>query len=663
MANEINNAEKALPATVNQLDYDKVLTQVKEEITMSRSYVKDKRVEWRSRFKLYNNQRKQKDKIGDTSIFNVMSTMLAIYYSDEMQVSFQGREVGDTFQANNVENTAKFDYDEMDMDIINYQTQWDRLFFGVGIRQCSEWNNDTKTPMPRHLSALGWLPDPKGGLDAKKFRWHGFEVEYSADEMTEECGFINLNLLDGEPIKQGSEQDQDRAAYRLAQGLGDIEHHTVGADKKNSSYDMVDIFTILTGSDGIRRKYLVTVDDQCKNIFRCEEIEPVTDKEKKNPALVPFPISLNYYMPQTEDPFGVSIPDLVEDKQRAKSIFKNLRIAAEKANLYPMYMYNRDKILNRRDLDFAFNKFVAVRGDVGNNVVVPINKATSRLSESLGNEAALDADIEIATGSSKNAQGVMSEQSRTLGEQEIVQANANLRYALGSKINAWGERRFWKLWYRLYRQNATSATIKVIRIQSALGQQFATITRKNFITNQDPDIFIGSKLEVEQNKTKQRVSFNAIAPLFLNDPTTPLSSKNFTKRYLLQLNNIENEMIQIMVPDTPDEAKARMENELLSRNNNEPEIEMDEDHLSHIVIHSQAEKTDATMAHINAHYVAYKESGQASADKELQAAAMMKGGNQAATAVAGANANANANMMTNNNARSASVMPAAGNNQ
>ena len=49
-------------------------------------------------------------------------------------------------------------------------------------------------------------------------------------------------------------------------------------------------------------------------------------------------------MPQTEDPFGVSIPDLVEDKQRAKSIFKNLRIAAEKARIYPMYLYNRDKI-------------------------------------------------------------------------------------------------------------------------------------------------------------------------------------------------------------------------------------------------------------------------------------------------------------------------------
>lgn len=660
MATPTKAEEKTLPADVN-IDYDNAIAQIKEEVRISREYVKEKRVEWRSRFKLYNNQRKQKDKIGDTSIFNVMTTMLAIYYSDEMQVSFQGREVGDTTAAANVENTAKFDYDEMEMDIINYQTQWDRLFFGVGIRQCSEWNSESKTPMPKHISALSWLPDPKGGMDAKKFRYMGFEVEYSRDEMTEECGFFNLHLLQRKSAQQGTEKEQDRAYYREAQGLSNVEHQNLG-NEDNEAYDMVDIFTILKGSDGIRRKYLVTVDDACKNIFRLEEIEAVTPKEKNNPALVPFPISLNYYMPQTEDPFGVSIPDLVEDKQRAKSIFKNLRIAAEKANLYPMYLYNRDKILNRRDLDFAFNKFIAVRGDVGDGVVSPINKAPSRLGESLNNEAALDADIEISTGASKNTQGVMSEQQRTLGEQEIVQANANLRYLLGSKINAWGERRFWKLWYRLYQQNFPGTDIKVIRIQSALGSQFSKITRKAFITNQDPDIFIGSKLETEQKRNRDRMAFSSVAPLFFADPTLPLSSRNFSKRHLLRLNGLAPEMIAIMVPDTPDEYRAKMENELLSKNNTEPEVDIREDHLSHVVIHSQAERTDATMAHISAHYIAYYESAQYERDKQIQENALMNG-NKMMNSAAGANANADANMQANNNRRSTGVMPAAANNQ
>lgn len=653
MSNEKMSEEKTLPAEVN-LDYDTILTQIKEEIRLSREYVKEKRIEFRQRFKLYNNQRKQKDKIGDTSIFNVMTTMLAIYYSDEIQATFQGREIGDAPAAANIENVAKFDYDEMELDIINYQVQWDRLFFGVGIRQLSQWNELTKTPIAKHLSALSWLPDPRGGIDAKFYRWNGFEVEYSRGEMTEDCGFFNLNLLPKKDAnKDGSEQEQSRIAYRDAQGLSQVDHQMAKSD--NATYDMVDHFTILKGSDGVSRKYLVTVDDNVNNIFRLEELEPVTKKEKEDPSRVPFPITLNYYMPQTEDPFGVSIPDLIEDKQRAKSIFKNLRIAAEKANIYPMYLYNRDKILNRRDLDFAFNKFIAVRGDVGNNIVVPLNKATSRLGESLNSEASLDADIEISTGSSKNQQGVMSEQQRTLGEQEIVQANANLRYLLGSKINAWGERRFWKLWYRLYKQNFPETAKKIIRISSAIGAQYSTITRKNFITNEDPDISIKSKLDVENKRNRDRIAFASVAPLFFQDPSLPVSSRNFSKRYMLQLNGLSPEMIEIMVPDTPDEAWAKTENELLSRNSNEPQIKLEEDHLSHIVIHSQAEKTDATMAHIKAHYSAYVASGQRERDIQVQQASF-SAGSSAANSAASAGAAAAANI-DNNNGKSANIMP------
>jgi len=657
MAVKIINGEASMPEEI-KIDEKEALAEIAEQIRQSREYVKPLRVEFRSRMKLYNNQRKQKDKVGDTSLFNVITTMLAIYYSDEMQVSFQGREIGDASAASDVENTAKFDYDEMEMDIINFQNQFDRLFFGVGIRQCSEWNAETKTPMPKNISALCWLPDPKAGLDIKKFRWSGFEVEYTRDELTEEAGFFNIDNLPNTVDRSGTERDLDKAAYNEAAGLGNPDYKNT-VDPNSKVYNMIDLFTVLTDINGTRHKYLVTVDDNCKNFYRLERLEPITPEEKKNPIRVPFPLSLNYYMPQAENPFGTSICDLVEDKQRAKSIFKNLRIAAEKALIYPMYLYNRDKILNRRDLDFAFNKFIAVRGDVGNNVVVPLNKGVSRTGDVLANEQSLDNDIEISTGASKNSQGVMSEQQRTLGEQEIVQANANLRYLLGSKINAWGERRFWKLWYRLYKQNFPGTDKKIIRIKSAIGNQYATITRRIFITKNDPDIFIGSKLEVEQKRQRDSLSFESIVPMFITDPSIPLSSRNFIKRHLLRLKGVANEVIAIMVPDTPDEYKAKMENELLNKNNNEPEIDVKEDHLSHIVIHSQAEKTPATMGHINAHYTAYYETEQYQKDREAQQQYLLGNSGKAVGASAGAAANANANLITNNNSRSAGVMPAA----
>lgn len=95
MNDDKQKTEGEMPTEIN-INYEEAICQIKEEVRIAKDYVKEKRETFRERFKLYNNQRKQKDKVGDTSIFNVMTTMLAVYYSDEMNVSFEGREIGDT---------------------------------------------------------------------------------------------------------------------------------------------------------------------------------------------------------------------------------------------------------------------------------------------------------------------------------------------------------------------------------------------------------------------------------------------------------------------------------------------------------------------------------------------------------------------------------------
>ena len=611
---------------IDNYSYDEILAQGQGEIKESRDYVNPKREAFRDRLKLYNNQRKQKDKIGDNSIYIIMTTMLAVYYSDELEVGFTGRDISDVDAADNTEKLAKFDYDEMEMDVINYKVQWDRFFFGLGIRQISEWDKKRKTPIPKSLNPLCWLPDPHGHIVMKNFRYSGFEVAYTKNEMTEDAGFFNLSLLSKGKSGGSSELDANATAYTEAQGLAQTEHKENENDN-NVVYDMVDHFMEIKGKDGSNRKFLVTFDDNVKNIFRFEEVEAITTEEKENPSLVPFPLTLNYYSPNRTDPFGTSVPDLVEDKQRAKSVFKNLQIAAVKADLYPMYLYNRDKILNRRDLDFAFNKFIPVRGDVDNGTLQPLNKSTARLGESLNIIQALDADANIAVGADKNAQGVLSDQDRTATEVQQTTANANLRFLLGSKINSWGEKKFWKLWYRLYRQNMKAAEKKTIRLSSALGSNFISLTRKDFITKEDPDISIKSKLEVDQKRSRDRVAFASIFPMITQDPTKPLSAKRYAERHLLRLYGLPSEEIAMISPSTPDEMRAKMENELLNKNNfKDVKVSVEEDHLSHMLIHSQSEKTDATQAHINAHKMAYFESGQY--ERDMEARAMQSGSGQ-----------------------------------
>lgn len=596
---------------------DEILEQVAAEISEARDFVSSKREAFRDRLRLYNNQRRQRDKIGDNSIYNIINTLLAIYYTDEIQVGFIGREFGDVEKATNAENLFKFDHEQMQMDIVNYLTQWDRFFFGVGIKLLAEWNKKTQTPIARTISPLSWLPDPKGNLTSENFRYMGFEVEYLRNQLTEAGGFINLDKLSKAVDNNSTELDETESALREARNLSDPVDNT----KSQKVYKMIDIFTILNG-----KKYLVTVNYEATEIYRCEEVEAVTDEEKSNPSKVGFPVTLHYYSPDRNDPFGVSVPDLIEDKQRAKSVLKNLRVALKKADLYPMYLYNREKVMNKRDLDFAFNKFIAVRGDV-DGAVAPMNKASTRLDETINQEQLLDNDIEMAVGTDRITQGVTSSTARTASEISQVTANANLKFVLGSRINNWGEKRFAQLWFRLYRQNFHNE--KVIRIKSAFGgNNYATIKRASIITTADPDIIIGSKFEIEQKQTTERIAFSTIFPIIMQDPSKPKVSRNYAERHLLRLHGISPEELRIIVPETPDEMLSGQENELLSRDKYVDIDYTNDDHLSHIVIHSQAESTNARNRHIEAHKMAYLESGQQARDRELAQQALVQGGGQ-----------------------------------
>lgn len=590
---------------------DEILTKISREVKMSTDFVSTKRQTFRDRLKLYNNQRKQREKIGILTIYTTINTLLAVHYTDEMTVEFAPREFGDSKLKDNINATAKFDFEEMGMDQINYLKEWDRFFYGVGLRDISTFNTTTNTPIAKSLSPMGWLPDPRGGFTTDGvggFRFYGFEVERSLAEMEGNKAFFNLDVLKDTISQPTADQLATRDDENEAHGLGNTPQEEYGSS--DVKY-MIDFYTYLKNENGGRSKYLVTVNTSCTEIFRLEKIGPVTEEEKEDESLVPWPLVPNYYSPIRNDPFGVSVCDLVEDKQRAKSVLANLRISKEKAALYPMYIYNTQSIRNRRDLDFGFNKAIAVnipKGGSLTDVLMPIRK-DQNTSSTLSQEQTLDAEAQISTGADQMQSGVLSSKSRTLGEVEQVTLNAQTRFLLGYRINAWGEKTFWRLWYRMYRKYYSKTQKKIIRLQGGFSTKYTTITRKDFITVSDPDVFIISKQELAMKKDRERLIFAQLAPMILQDPTKPLASRNFTQRHLLRLNDVEPDVISILCPPNPDEMTAELENELLSRNMSAT-LMMTDDHLSHMVIHSFAEDTNEKFAHIEAHKQAYILSGQ-----------------------------------------------------
>jgi hypothetical protein len=85
----------------------------------------------RDRWRLYNEILKDPEKISTNDIYAVMQTLLALYYIDQPTVSFVPRNPRYDEKAQNIQNLANFDYDEMGMDSMTYRVQRDRLFYGV----------------------------------------------------------------------------------------------------------------------------------------------------------------------------------------------------------------------------------------------------------------------------------------------------------------------------------------------------------------------------------------------------------------------------------------------------------------------------------------------------------------------------------------------------
>lgn len=606
--------QKTLPCKEN-----KILKLAKKQIELSRSYVQLKRDTIRRRYELLNTQKKSKGKINDNLIYDIIDTSLSIFYYDTINVIFKGRKTGDSRMANVINNVAKFDYDEMDLDIIDYLVQFDRLFMGVGIKCINGWDKDRATPIVESLDTLSWLPDPFGSMDAKNFRWHGFEVEYTQSKMEEiDSGFFNVEQMVTNSDKEdnGSAQKQTRQARSSETLMNDVNYSDIGDDKV---IKCVDLFTSIKGDDGVYKKYILTLSNDCTILCRCEELEAITIEEKNNPNLVPFPLTLYYYSPRRGDPFGTSVPDIAEDKQKARSLLKNLRIAFRKSVLFPMYLYDVDMVKNKRDLNFGYNKFIPARTKAGVSVqsaVVPFNKPISYQGETMNDEESLQQDAQKSTGTSNIIQGVPQVGVTATSDQQ-AQANANLRFLLKVKINNWGEKRFWFLWYRMYKAYFQDGSKKIIELQSTFGERYLTVKRKDFITKQDPRIEIVSKLDADKKNAQLKADFSAIYPVIANDPTKPLISKRSAERELMRLYGVPDDMISIFSPATVDEIRASNENELLSRNKMVKVDVQNEDHLTHLLVHSECEKTPEALSHITQHRIAYSESGQAIRDRAL----------------------------------------------
>lgn len=586
-----DSKEDFVTKKLSPTEQKRLIKQVNEEYDIAYKFMEAKRKTNLLRLKLYNNQKRDPEAVGDPLMFTVFNTIFAALWDDKLAVSWEGRGgKGDEDVEENLNYLSEFDYTVMQKAEHDYDWNWDTCFFGRGLSLMMDFERaeGIMAPIPEVIDAATWLRDPNaksvnGDMRGRgSMRYGGREIGMTYWEMKDHPGYFNINN-----IKKGGEinslTQEVEQARNEAQGRENFPQRGEGLSKYgNYEFPLVEWYTHFKG-----KKILVTLAEERTKIVRFERLHRYNGK---------WPITDRALYPMAKDWDGVSIPDLTEDKQRARAVLLNIGMISAKGEVTPTYVFDQTRIKNKNDLNFKVNKFIGVDGRV-DNAIAPIQKSNAHAYVSVIMEI-LDTAAQRATATPEIQQGQVSSQNRTLGELELVSSKVDTRYSMSAKVFGISEGKFWRLWYMSYKIFfKDEIDEKVVRIQGALAPIWRPLSRENIIATIDPDVKITSKVISEQKRLRDQQSFSQFASFALQDPNT---NRRFVLRKLGRLTGSPKEELDMIFPPTIDELHAEDENEMLNKGKI-PTIDVQDDHKTHIEIHAKADQNPTTLTHVRRH--------------------------------------------------------------
>lgn len=584
---------------------EQILGIVRKQKAISKPATDAKKQLFRQRKELYANINRYDKKVNINLIRQFKQTLMALYFFDEIQAKFTSTDLFTWEKADNINNLAKYEYTNLDMDTTDYLVQDNKFEYGMGARVIKAWNPKTNTIDFTVLDSLAVFPDPNGRFHINDFEFFGFECQESIDNVLSNKDFYNLDMVEHSFISNSQQ------LINIAEQQPRVIYNQDGM--QSASGDMITLYYHYCVVDGERLQVVTTYDETI--LLSAKVIEPLEAVAEIDASPIKFPLALNYREPKKGDPRGICIYDIAEDKQKFMSLYANLMtIKAQKEALGDIvfidsgvYQENKTALLKPTT---GF-KYISVKsnGQPMDKIAyplpqVPISTDVYQMTQFMENQAKSDMWISDLT------RGVNDGQAKTATQVQTEQLNQNISLLLGSKINSKGEKVFRKLWYLRYYHYFSAKDKKYIEINKWISTVGDEITRKDIILPTIPNITIATKSVIEAENQKQAQWLEAMLPMFLTDMTLPEVSKRFLKRKLLLLKWFPRQEVEIEIALTADEMDAREDVQFLNRNLPVNINNMNEDHLTYLIIYQSALSTAATKAAIMARKEAYIQSGQ-----------------------------------------------------
>ena len=524
------------------LNKQDILDQIRDDYDRWYTLAKPLRELYKEETRLFNYQKKNKDKIGDSTLFNVHSALMAREYIDKPTSKFQAHSNNQNRIVNNLNLALKADMNSSYMENLIYDWKHDKFLRWHWTIIRNGWDGDEKMPFFETVDPRLEILDPDGDYRNGDYWFYGFEKDDYIKTMKAWEGYENI----WDDINKATSESEAKTIKREDQDAFKMQW-TFSESKTNPAVALYYHFAIF----GDVRAMVITANER-NLIVKVKILKPV-----KRIKAFDDVIAITYHKPRRNNPYGDRVARYVGDVQIMKSILANLRLEKIKSELYPMYLRNTRLISNKGDLDIGFNKVIDASPIVGeslNNALVPITKDL-RADNSYILDDSLDRQVEASTSLGKIAQGSAPERREWVGTNQLIQGNTDINLSLGAKVDAIWYEKLLQVWLCWYLEEFKSWDNKVVYIQTSTWSISRQLKKAEFLKDTAIKITVDTVIEINERLEKDRVAYWQ-AIWLLQSIERPESAKNATMRKYLASLNLSSEDIDEQVPQTAQEIIA-----------------------------------------------------------------------------------------------------------
>lgn len=549
--------------------------------------------------KLLSNLRRGEQNISSTLMITLFDRIMSNTYDDKIQVKFLPSQGISQEQINSYNILATSDYQEMSKAKLDYDWNWDALFFGRGYMETVRFDTKRKIMQPHVINPLVFGYDPYiEEIQGWRYYWkwitkskNDLKLLAKANVFTSD---FNLETLPSgiDPYLWQYKITRDQARDGVVPPI-----ETVNSDV----YQILEFYGI--NDDGVKCCYWT--DKNFAKIIYMKELDlkdgdelimPDGTTVKKN-SNWPIVVKESFRVPHSSLP--ISVADLLEDKHRAKAVLLNLAYVAAKDQANPLYWYNDNVTDQSAFLSRQVNQHIKVEGD-GTMAVGPIQKASAMTSDLMSFIQMMDAEAESPIGAGRPMQASGGSTKQTATQAALDQQLNDVAQSLQGKVMQFGESEFWAQWFHRYAQHAEDLKFKMANIVGVNGVNSQIIDLKDFNTDYPPGVMVYSAKEAEYKNLVKRRDFMQMYPN-LYASIGPQGMRNFNKHVFFPLFLEDPSLVDIIFPKTMDEMKSESENQQL-KDGIMPDVSPQDDHGTHIYQHMMLQpKTWATWNHIQWH--------------------------------------------------------------